>query len=194
MDVTLEQVERLREKANISYEEAKALLEETRGDLLDALILLERQGRAGGGAGGFFTTQPGAGRAGHRRVTPAQGIPGSGGAADGASHDYRARLREIWHTAVNVLRHSTENQFEVWRKGELTTSVPVLILIVLIIVAFWISIPLILLGLVCGCRYRFTGPDLGKESINDAMGTVSETVDDMVDSVKRELRRHRKGR
>ena len=72
------------------------------------------------------------------------------------------------------------------------TSVPVLILVVLIIVAFWISIPLILLGLVCGCRYRFTGPDLGRENINNAMGVVSETVDDMVDSVKRELKRRRR--
>ena len=38
----MEKVERLREKANVTYEEAKAALEETGGDLLDAVVLLER--------------------------------------------------------------------------------------------------------------------------------------------------------
>ncbi|MDR2615905.1 MAG: ubiquitin, partial [Oscillospiraceae bacterium] len=42
---TLEQVEKLRERANVSFEEAKAALDEADGDLLDALILLEKQGK-----------------------------------------------------------------------------------------------------------------------------------------------------
>ena len=41
----LEKVEKLRAKANISYEEAKSILTETDGDLLEAMILLEKQGR-----------------------------------------------------------------------------------------------------------------------------------------------------
>ena len=41
----LEKVERLVEKANVSYEEAKAALDEANGDLLDAMVLLERQGK-----------------------------------------------------------------------------------------------------------------------------------------------------
>ena len=44
MEITLERVERLREKSGLSYEEARALLERCHGDLLDALIELERQG------------------------------------------------------------------------------------------------------------------------------------------------------
>ena len=53
----LEKVERLREKANISYEEAKAILEQTNGDLLDAIVLLEQQGKAKtAGQGGTYST------------------------------------------------------------------------------------------------------------------------------------------
>ena len=37
MDVTLELVEQLRKRADVSYEEARAVLEETGGDLLAAL-------------------------------------------------------------------------------------------------------------------------------------------------------------
>ena len=192
MAVSLEQVERLREKADISYEEAKTLLEQTGGDLLEALILLERQGRVERPGGGFYTTRP----QGEER--PLSGPLGVGDywrrtRTDTTKMSWRDRLREVWDTLVNVLRHSTENQFEVWRRGELMTSIPVLILIILVIVAFWISLPLLVVGLIIGCRYRFSGPDLGKENINNAMNTVSETVDDMVDSVKQELRgRHGK--
>ena len=42
MAVTLEQVEALRARAAVSYEEARAALEANGGDLLDALIALER--------------------------------------------------------------------------------------------------------------------------------------------------------
>ena len=41
----LEKVEKLRERANVSYEEAKEALEKSNGDLLDAIVYLERQGK-----------------------------------------------------------------------------------------------------------------------------------------------------
>ena len=41
----LEKVERLREKADVSYEEAKKALDECDGDLLDAMVYLEKQGK-----------------------------------------------------------------------------------------------------------------------------------------------------
>ena len=40
-----EMVELLREKANVSYEEAKDALETANWDLLDAIVLLEREGK-----------------------------------------------------------------------------------------------------------------------------------------------------
>ena len=63
MEITLELVERLREKADVSYEEARAVLEEAGGNLLDALILLEQRGRIPDGAprGASYTTRPGTG-------------------------------------------------------------------------------------------------------------------------------------
>ena len=52
----MEKVERLREKANVSYEEAKDALEQANGDLLDAIVLLERQGKVKGPAQSTFST------------------------------------------------------------------------------------------------------------------------------------------
>ncbi len=44
MDITLEQVEELRSKADVSWSRAKEVLERTGGNVLDALILLEKEG------------------------------------------------------------------------------------------------------------------------------------------------------
>ena len=41
----LEKVEKLREKTGVSYEEAKAALEATNYDVLDAIIYLEKNGK-----------------------------------------------------------------------------------------------------------------------------------------------------
>ena len=57
MAVTLEQVEKLREKSGLSYEQARQLLEQTGGDLLEALIILERQGTLQGGSA-YYSTRP----------------------------------------------------------------------------------------------------------------------------------------
>ena len=40
-----EKVEKLRQRANVSYEEAKEALDKSQGDLLDAMIYLEGQGK-----------------------------------------------------------------------------------------------------------------------------------------------------
>ena len=41
----MQMVEKLREYADVTYEEAKAALDEANGDLLEAVIILERQGK-----------------------------------------------------------------------------------------------------------------------------------------------------
>ena len=41
----LEKVEKLRERANVSYEDARTALEENGWDLLDAMVALEKSGK-----------------------------------------------------------------------------------------------------------------------------------------------------
>lgn len=107
---------------------------------------------------------------------------------------FRAQLKALLLAAVDLLRHSTVNQFEVWRHGEMMTSLPVLILILLILVAFWISVPLLLLGLFFGCRYRFSGPDLEKSGAGDAVNRVTGVVGDAVEQVKDAFTRAAQGK
>ena len=45
MNVTLEMIDMLRQRANVSYEEAKAALENCGGDMVEALVYLERNNK-----------------------------------------------------------------------------------------------------------------------------------------------------
>jgi hypothetical protein len=63
-------------------------------------------------------------------------------------------------------------------------TVPVTVLVVLLIFTFWITVPLIIIGLFLGYRYSFAGPDLGKESVNQALDSVAQAAE----NIKREVK------
>ena len=169
MDVTLELVEQLRKRADVSYEEARAVLEETGGDLLEALILLEQRGkvRPDGGQSARYSTRPGSEQAAPPpNQGPARPEPSSGGSG--------------WEAFVGFVRRCVTNRFEVWRWGEPIVSIHLLIFILLVLLAFWISLPLLIVGLIMGCRYRFAGPDLDGNEVSQAVNHAADTVSDAV--------------
>ena len=53
----LEKVEKLVDKACVTYEEAKAALEQADGDLLDAMIILEKGGKTKAPKQSTYSTQ-----------------------------------------------------------------------------------------------------------------------------------------
>ena len=169
MDVTLELVEQLRKRADVSYEEARAVLEETDGDLLAALILLEQRGkiRSDGGQSARYSTRPGS-----EQTTPPPN--------EGPARPETAAGQSGWETFVSFLRRCVTNRFEVWRWEEPIVSIPLLIFILLVLLAFWISVPLLIIGLIMGCRYRFAGPDLDGNEVSQAVNHAADTVSDAV--------------
>lgn len=196
MAVTLEQVERLREKTNVSYEEAKAILERHNGDLLEALIELERKGKSDTASrGGFYTTQSPGGPETEPMLPPApiQSGKSKGGAkyaysyGSAQGHKGGSEADGFGSAIRDIFQRSMVNQVEVWRNGNIMTTIPVLVLVLLLVFFFWITIPLAIVGLFLGCRYRFSGPDLGRESVNKVMDNVSATVEDVKKTVKNEF-------
>lgn len=76
------------------------------------------------------------------------------------------------------------NHFEVVKDDNKIITIPVTILALLLLFAFWITIPLLVVGLFFGYRYMFVGPDLGKEKVNNAMDSVA----DMAEKLKKEVK------
>ena len=115
MAVTLEQVEQLRARDEVSYEDAKRALEACDGDLLDALILLEQRGkiRSDGGESAHYSTKSG------EETAPPSPEPQ-------AQSWEKEERGGVWS---HIGRALTENRFEIWRRGVYTDSIPLIIFI-----------------------------------------------------------------
>ncbi|MDE6897864.1 MAG: hypothetical protein K2P16_01220, partial [Lawsonibacter sp.] len=81
-----------------------------------------------------------------------------------------------------------DNELEIWRHDQPITALPVLILALLLCCAPWVTIPVLVLLLFLGFRYRFSGPDLDRDEINSVIGSVADTAADLGHKVMDELK------
>ena len=191
MEVTLEQVERLREKADVSYAKAKEALEYSGGNLLDALIYLEEQGAIPRPEGAYYST---------RNETPPpppvrDELAPLGEKKGGKEKREKKKAKGM---GVKVVRGKTlfstlrrwliDNELEIWRRGQPVTALPILVLVVLVLFVPYVTLPVLVLGLFVGFRYQISGPDLEDDTINGMMGSVADTAADLGRQVMEELK------
>ena len=155
-----EMVEKLRQKANVSYEEAKAALEASDWDILDALVLLEGEGKVKTeGAAQEYSTQE---------------VPVQPAKAENA--DWKENLRRLWNYIRKLFRKGNANNFVVKsKKGKTEMEMPITVLVLLLICLEPLSVIALVGGLLCGCRYSFQGPDVNSK-VNDAMDKAADAV------------------
>ena len=166
-----EMVELLREKANITYEEAKTALELANWDLLDAMLVLEREGKVSGKGGSYST-----------RDEEVQDEVKAKKRCDGEG--LRGTLRWLGKVMAKLIRIGNENFLVVARKGQELFALPMTVCVVLLMCSVGTVLFALAVGLFCGLRYSFRGPNLGKESINSAMDRAAEAAE----TVKNEIR------
>lgn len=196
--VTFEQVEKLRDKTGVSYEEAKKVLEESKGDLLEAVILLERENRikppSGGGvyqskAENEQKTGQHQQQGGKKKATYKEKVD---------SLSFGELVESFFRWLGKALLKGNSNNFVVNKDGTNMIRLPMTVFVLLLIFAFWIAIPLLIVGLIFGFRYRFAGPDLEKTQVNKAMDAVSDmtmkAVDSVVDAAENFSRDMKKGK
>lgn len=170
---TLEQVEKLREKANVSYDDAKEALDATNGDLLEALIYLEKKGKTTPpSSGGFYNSEKS-----HQECE--QLAPKNREKAANDKESFMDLLKKFGRFCAKVIHKGNINFFEVRKGEEVKTVFPITALALLLIFLFWITVPLIVIGLFFGFRYRFRGPDLGIDSVNSAMDNAASTAENL---------------
>ncbi|MCL2167210.1 MAG: DUF4342 domain-containing protein [Clostridiales bacterium] len=191
--ITLEQVEKLKERANVSYEDAKVALENSDGDMLDAVIYLEKQGKIRGPHMQAYNTQTGGVHGGHGH----HGREAKGEDAyryayqDSNAYEnrprkgrvFRQQMGRLWRKLCALIRKTNANQFVILREGNTLINMPLTLLIIAAVFFFWVTIPLLVIGLFCDCRYRFQGPDFGKDTINTFMDQAAGTAEAIKRSV-----------
>ncbi|MDR1206682.1 MAG: ubiquitin [Peptococcaceae bacterium] len=168
---TLEMVDKLKDRAQVSYEEAKEALDASGDDLLEALIYLEKQGKTAPPENGGYYNSKGS-------ASAAAALNPAGAGPDGRKKDgFGQALGRFFCWCGRLVQKSCANIFEVWRQENSVVSMPVLFLILALIFFFWVSVPLLVIGLFCGCRYRFRGKDVEKFGVNHVMDAAADAAD-----------------
>lgn len=171
----LQKVELVREKCNVSYEEARDALEACNYDVLDAIVMLEqkemvteRMPKAG---------QESAPEAAYELPDATEQEPKEGKKAKvaGAWKRFCARCKELWDAGM-------EMTFIAERKGEQLFALPVAVVVLGLL--FWgASLWLLVIGLFLGFRYRIEGQGKVAETVNDAMGKAADAADSIKESI-----------
>ena len=172
-----EKVEKLREKANISYEEAKAALEHCSWDLLDAIVYLEREGKLSGDKTAQHST---------RTEPSAEAAP---------ENDSRSRFSEraatFWDHFKRLVQIGNENSFIISKNDKQIISLPMTaMVIILLCINVWLFV-LLAAGLFFGLRYSIHGEQLGTPQVNDAMDKAANAAENVRETVEDRLRKEK---
>ncbi|MGI6652995.1 MAG: hypothetical protein ACOX55_02670 [Christensenellales bacterium] len=154
-----ELVEKLRERANVSYEDAKRALEASNWDLLDAMVLLENEGRIQSEENPAFTT---------RREPRPQHVYTDDSA--------RGILRRLVDVLISLINRASKIDVVVSRYGKTVMALPLIAVILLVLFAPWMTIPIMLIALFFGFRYAFRGEGIS-DKVNQAMNRVADAAD-----------------
>ena len=160
-----EMVEKLRAKANVTYEEAKTALEACNWDILDALVLLESEGKVKDAPE-------------HKEYTTQEKKEYEWETKNGGKFKVEVsnKLPKVWSWIKALVRKGNKNQFVISRKGEELIAFPITVLVLLILIP-GVGLPTILIALVVGlflsARYSFRGPDINSK-VNDFMDKAQD--------------------
>lgn len=187
--VTLEQVEKLREHANISYDEAKAALENAGGDILQALIDLEREGKVNPPQGG------GQYKSGSIAVSfnkhNEQKYNGKDPARDHANYReedgsaFSRNMRRFFRWLGEVIHKGNINALIIEKNGSEIMKLPITILVILLFFVFWIVVPLMIVGFFFNFRYYFSGPDIKSTKVNEVIDSVADAAEEIKNDIKK---------
>ena len=163
-----EMAEKLSEKMGVSLEQATAALEACEWEMLDAALMLEKE--KGEARQEAYSTE----------AEPPK---------DNEEKTYnrgRNVAQGLGRLVRDALNLGNRNRFEVRTGDAVVLELPVTVLVLLLIFAFWVCIPLLVIGLFANYRYTFSGAELGRDSVNHAMDKAAEAVEKVKEEVTRE--------
>ena len=187
-----EKVEQLVKKAGCSYGEAKDALEKTDWNILDAIILLENSGKATKSSASY-RTRSGATyveaevldseEAARRR--PEGFSPSARETAGGSGSNAKSAFKRFWEKFKEIC---TRNRLIITSsQNSVILDLPIWIPALAFLLWFWGVLLAAVVAMALGCRFHFTGQDLGNPKVNEAMDAAADTASKAAERVRREF-------
>ena len=166
-----EMAELLSKKAGVSLEEARQALQDNDWDMLDAMVALERAHKS---SGETVFVDGAAEEQGYSEPKKVKNTAQHYGFKDG--------FQQIGYYIKRLFQLSVETDFVIMRNDREILRMPVLVMLVLLVICFWFTLPVLVLGLFFGWRYHLDGKhDAG--AVNRAMDKVADAVDNLKETL-----------
>ena len=166
-----DKIERLSEKAKVSFEEARDALNACGGDLLDAMVYLERAGKTSGPQKTSFSTNYEEQEQYEKVEEKVKDMK-----AKARNSSIGGIVRRIWEFVWN-------NSFSVSRNGSTIVKIPVWLLVILLFINWRFSAAVLIIALFFNCRYAFEGKD-DMSSANEFMDRAGDMAEQMKERMK----------
>ncbi|WP_034849582.1 DUF4342 domain-containing protein [Clostridium hydrogeniformans] len=146
--ITIEQIDELRKRVNVSYEDAKEALENSNEDILEAILYLEKNGK----------------------IKKEEENKDNGESFSKVACGFIGWCKK-W------IKKGNRNYLTVTKRDNVILKLSLTISAIIIIIAPYISIPLLILALFTGHKFRVHGEDVDNTKVNDTLNKMSNTAD-----------------
>lgn len=170
--VEFEKVEKLVQKTNVSYEDAKIALENANGDMLDAIIALEKQGKVNGPQQATYTTGP---EATQYRDVPAA-VAQTNNKTEGKNF-----FKDLGAAIKRGFQYTVDNSVRVIKKDQEIIKLPLWLTIIMLLAAWELIIIVVIVSLFFDCRYALVGKD-DTNQVNKVMNQATDFAGKVKDS------------
>ncbi len=163
-----EKVERLREKADVTYDEAKRALEACNWDMLDALIYLETLGKVKKSSVTTYHSS----KAEEEKLHDVEKTVRDE-ERKMKEEDCKKKIKNGWNKFIRVC---TDNHFVVKHKEKKVIDIPLGAALIIFALGWHVLLILMLISLFFEYKYNIIGKNELK-TVNSAMDKVAETAD-----------------
>lgn len=152
--VDFEKVEKLVQKANVSYEDAKTALEAANGDMLDAIIALEKEGKVKRQTSSYTSTSS-------ADASPYRDVPAV--VDETNKTEGKSFFKDLGAAIKRGFKYTVDNSVRVVRNDVEIIKLPLWISIIAMLCAWELLVIVIIVSLFFDCRYSVVGKDNANE-------------------------------
>ncbi|WP_346935888.1 ubiquitin [Clostridium sp.] len=173
-------VDTLRDKTNISYEEAKSALENSNWDILDAMLYLEEHGRVKKPSVSIFYTNEY-----KESYTNQKEVVNLKEDRDNNNSKGRNNFDGIFEAICKAIDTCNNIFVEIRRRGRVLLKLPLTVLILLLFFAFWIIIPLMIVGLFFDIEFLVLAKNVNTDKVNKVFSEISKNAQNIKEKFKK---------
>ena len=175
----LKLVDKLKNKADISYEEAKDVLEKSNWDILDAMLYLEEKGKVKKPSVSIFYTNENKERDKYIEVIN-----------NNEKSNYNKYKKDntfegVFELLCKVIDTCNNIFLEIKKEGIVFLKIPITVMILLLIFTFWIVIPLAIVGLFFDIEFSLSSKKIEVNKANNIFKSISENTRRLKEELKR---------